>query len=268
MVVTLSPMASASRPTWLRVVLFVASAAAAALALRLTWEAPLVGVAILIGLGSLWLARFVARRRLRQLLRSGDVERVLARWTPSLRKVPHPETMGPLMTATAFAAYGWVSQAREALDHAAKGPAWDAAIEHRLFVDALLLTFEGASDEALERARALGNLPLPPAEPFLVERVRTLRRAMAALARAFSHAPIAGDQELLIEASRTSPLVHWAMRYGAAIVSIDDGKIGEARALLSGAPSWPAQSCFHAFHAELSREVARRGDEGPSSIEI
>lgn len=252
---------------WLRLLTFVASAAAAALALRLTWEAPLVGVAILVVIGGLWLARFVARHRLRRLLRSGDVERVLARWTPSLRKVPHPETMGPLMTATAFAAYGWVSQAREALQHAAKGPAWEAAIEHRLFVDALLLTFEGDSDEALARARALASLPLPPAEPVLVERVRTLRSAVAALARAFSHAPIAGDQQLLIEASRTSPLVHWAMRYGAAIVSIDDGKLGDARELLAGAPAWPAESCFHAFHAELAREVERREGGTLGSVE-
>lgn len=260
-------MLSAHGPgRWLRLVLFVCSAALAALALRLSWEAPIVGIVILAALAGMWMMRIVARRRLRRLLRSGDVERVLARWSPSLRKVPHPETMGPLMTATAFAAYGWVSQAREALQHAAKGPAWDAAIEHRLFVDALLLTFEGDSDEALARARLLEGLPLPPAEPMLVERVRTLRRAVAALARAFSHTPVAGDQQLLLEASQASPLVHWAMRYGAAIVSIDDGKLGDARALLTGAPAWPAESCFHAFHAEIAREVERR--EGGAAVEL
>src|SRR5690606_14791607 len=146
-----------------------------------SWEAPIVGIVILAALAGMWMMRIVARRRLRRLRPSGDAEPGPPRWSASLRKGPPPETAGPPVTATAFAAYGWVSQAREALQRAAKGPAWDAAIEHRLFVDALLLPFEGDSDEALARARLLEGLPLPPAEPMLVERVRTLRRAVAAL---------------------------------------------------------------------------------------
>jgi hypothetical protein len=241
--------------------LFVLSAAAAAFALRLAWEAPLAGMVGLAFLVAVIVARWLARRRARKLLKSGDVESILARWSSSLQRVPHPETMGPLMTATAFAAHGWLERARDVLRKAERGPAWDAAIEHRLFLDALLCTFEGQNDEALAKARALERLPLPSAAPFLVERVRVLRGAMAALARAFSHTAVAGDAQLLVQASDVSPLVHWAMRYGAAIASVDAGDLGRARALLLGAPSWPSESCFHVFHREISDEVERRAHD-------
>jgi hypothetical protein len=204
------------------------------------------------------LARWLARRRARRLLRSGDVESILARWASSFDRVPHPETMGPLMTATAFAAYGWIERAREALRGAARGPAWDAALEHRLFLDSLLYTFEGDSDRARATAAELESLPLPSAAPFLVRRVRVLRGAVAALARAFAHTSRDGDRKLLIEASDASPLVHWAMRYGAAIMAIDHDDLTAARALLQGAPEWPAESCFSMFHREISAEVTRR----------
>jgi hypothetical protein len=245
---------------------FVLSAAAAAFALRLAWEAPIAGIVGLAFLGTVVLARWLARRRARALLRSGDVESILQRWSSSLERVPHPETMGPLMTATAFAAHGWLERARDVLRKAERGPAWDAAIEHRLFVDALLCTFEGNSEEAMQKAGALQRLPLPSAAPFLVERVRVLRNAMAALARAFSHTASAGDAQLLMAASDVSPLVHWAMRYGAAIASVDAGDLGRARALLIGAPSWPSESCFYTFHREISDEVDRRLDPEPATI--
>jgi hypothetical protein len=41
------------------------------------------------------------------------------------------------------------------------------------------------------------------------------------------------------------------MRYGAAVVAIDRGEMIEARELLEGAPSWPAESAFRIFDAEL-----------------
>ena len=43
--------------------------------------------------------------------------------------------MAPLMTATAFTACGWVAKARGALALAERGPAWEAALEHRLFLE-------------------------------------------------------------------------------------------------------------------------------------
>jgi hypothetical protein len=168
------------------------------------------------------------------------------------------------MTATAFAAYGWTERAREALRGAERGPAWDAALEHRLFLDSLLFTFEGHSERALDTARELERLPLPSAAPFLVDRVRSLRSAVGALARAFAHASHDGDHELLVQASDASPLVHWAMRYGAAILSIDHGDLGRARALLEGAPEWPAESCFSLFHGEIAAELARRSPHPPT----
>ncbi len=237
---------------------FVVSAGVAALTLRLTWHEPFAGVIALAGIGIIVVARYVSRRRTRKLLRSGDVETIVSRWSSSLRNVPHSETMTPLMLATAFAAHGWVDRAREAMGAAVRGPAWEAALEHRLFVDTLLLTFEGDSDGALETAAELDKLPLPQAGPLLVDRVRVLRRAAGALARAFSHRGEQGDRKLLLAASDASPLVHWAMRYGAAIRSIDRGDLSVAHALLEGAPEWPPESRFSRFHTEIVAEVSRR----------
>ncbi|MBW2455819.1 MAG: hypothetical protein JRI68_14985 [Deltaproteobacteria bacterium] len=249
-----APVPSPWRPR----LLFAISAAAAALVLRLAWEEPLVGVAALAVIATVVVSRWLARLRARRLLRSGDIEAILQRWTESFGRAPHPETMQPLMRATAFAAYGWVEQARDLLRMAARGPAWDAALEHRLFLDSLLLTFEGESEAALDQARALQRMPLPMAAPLLVNRVRVLRDAVAALARAFSHQSEDGDRRLLLEASDTSPLVHWAMRYGAAVLAVDAGELGRARALLVDAPAWPGESCFANFHREITDEVARR----------
>lgn len=236
----------------LRVLAFVASAALAAVALRFAWNEPLGAAAMLAIFAALGAGRWLARRRLRRLLRSGDVDSVLARWSPTLSRIPHPATMAPLMTATAFAAYGWVGKARAALASAERGPAWDAALEHRLFLDALLLTFEGERDEALERASRLARLPLPNGGGGLRTRVQLLRTAVGALTRAFAHQSHPGDAEVLEHASESSPLVFWAMRYAAAVVAIDQGDLDKVRALLARAPHWPDESAFKSFHEEIA----------------
>lgn len=237
---------------------FVASAAIAAATLRLAWARPLLAAALLGAGFALLIGRWLSRRRLRRALLSGDVRSVIRRWTPSLARTPHSATMGPLMTATAFAAYGWVEAARASLATAERGPAWEAALEHRLFLDALLLTFEGDRDGALEQAARLERLPLPPTAPALQGRVRMLRVAVGALARAFAHVSRPGDRELLEAASETSPLVFWAMRYAAAVVAVDQQDEDHARALLAGAPRWPAESTFRAFHDEILKQLPAR----------
>lgn len=198
----------------------------------------------------------LARRRMRRLLVSGDVARVLGSWQRSLARVTYPETMAPLMTATAYAAYGFIDPARRALDRAAKGPAWEAAVEQRLFVEALLDVYEGDRERAIEKARELEKLPLPPASFWIRRKVMRLRSGVAALARAFAHASTAEDLRALRSAARSTPLVHWAMRYAEAVIAVDAGKATEARALLSAAPEWPSDSAFRAFHEEL---LARAG---------
>ena len=50
-----------------------------------------------------FLPAFLGRRRMRRLLISGDVKRVLGSWEASIRRVMHPETMAPLIAATAYA---------------------------------------------------------------------------------------------------------------------------------------------------------------------
>lgn len=238
---------------WLRRLAFIGSAAFAAAALRFAWFEPILA-AVLLGAVLLFFGlRMLSRWRLRRVLQSGDVSSVLERWSPSFDRIPHAETMAPLMTATAFAAYGWVEKARAALAAAERGPAWEAAIEHRLFLDALLLTFEGDRDAALDRADRLGRLPLPDAAGSdLRDRITMLRRAVAALTRAFAHQSLPGDRQLLEAASETSPLVFWAMRYAAAVVAVDQGDLVKVRQLLTGAPNWPKESTFRAFHDEIA----------------
>jgi hypothetical protein len=207
---------------------------------------PLVAFATLI-----FAPAFVGRWRMRRLLMSGDVERVIGTWEGSIERVPHSETMAPLLRATAYASYGWIEAARRALSRAVKGPAWDAAIEQRLFVESLLDTFEGDREAAMRKAHALETLPIPTSGLLARRRVALLRRGIGALTRAFAHASRDGDAQLLAKAAEISPLVHWAMRYAAAIVAIDRGRARDVPTILSGAPPWPAQSAFHTYHEEL-----------------
>jgi hypothetical protein len=207
---------------------------------------PLLGFALL-----LFAPTFLGRLRMKRLLLSGDVERIIGSWEGSIDRVPFHETMGPLLQATAYASYGWVEAAHRALDRAVKGPAWDAALEQRLFVEALLDAFEGERAAAIHKAEVLQVLPMPVGGPLARRRVAVLRRGLAALARAFAHASVDGDASTLARAAGASPLVHWAMRYAQAIVAIDGGHAAEVSTLLAGAPAWPEASAFHVFHGEL-----------------
>jgi hypothetical protein len=197
---------------------------------------------------------------MRQLLMSGDVDRVLGTWEGTLARVPHRDTMAPLIQATAYATHGCVDAARGAMARAARGPAWEAAIEQRLFVETLLDTFEGDREGAVRKAQTLEALPMPSRNVFVRRRVALLRRGLAALARAFAHSSQAADARTLARAAATSPLVHWAMRYAAAIVALDHGRPRDVGFLLSGAPAWPTGSAFRDYHAELlARSVALCG---------
>lgn len=199
----------------------------------------------------LFVPSIVGRVRMRRLLMSGDVERVIGIWAESMRRVRHPETMTPLLHATAYAAYGWNHAARHALDRAAKGAAWDAAIEQRLFIETLLDTFEGDRETAVTKATLLQALPIPSAGFLARRRITALRSGLGALARAFAHASRVGDDRVLAKAGAASPLVHWAMRYAEAVVAVDGGSFKKVQELLAQAPEWPAESAFREYHDEL-----------------
>jgi hypothetical protein len=234
----------------------LASGACAVLAAQMAWHDPRYLVPFFLIAGVMLVPAFVARWRMRRLFKSGDVERVLGQWEQTIERVPHPETLAPLMVATAYASYGWIDAARRALERAVKGPAWDAALEQRLFVETLLDTFEGDRDGAMVKARALEALPMPPAGFFARKRVALLRRGLGAMARAFAHASREGDERLLAKAAEASPLVHWAMRYAEAIVAVDRGRARAVPDLLAGAPAWPSHSAFKTFHDELLARAA------------
>lgn len=229
----------------------VVSAVCAVLLARLAWQNPRLLVPVLLVACIVALPAILARRRMRRVLMSGDVQRILGAWAPSFERVMYPETMTPLLVATAYATCGFVERARRALERAVKGPAWDAATEQRLVVETLLQTFEGERDAAVENARALESLPLPPVGVLTRRKITRLRRGIAALARAFAHASKEADAALLRNAAKSSPIVYWPMRYAEAIVAIDRGEKKRAVALLEGAPDWPQESAFRQYHAEL-----------------
>jgi hypothetical protein len=223
---------------------------------RLAWQDPKYLIPLSALLVVINLPAYLARRRMQELLLSGDVKRVLGTWAGSPQRVMFPETMAPIMAATAYAAYGWFDEARTSLDRAAKGPAWDAALEQRLFVETLLHTFEGERDLAIQKAEALEKLPTLGAGPLVRLRIRRLRRGLVAFARAFAHRAMRGDAGWLRAAAKSSPLVHWAMRYAGAVLAIDAGDRARALELLEGAPSWPQQSAFRTFDQELRSQLA------------
>jgi hypothetical protein len=234
---------------------FVLSAAVVATAIDVAVRRPTLGLVVVEVSLVLLIPQLLHRRKLRRVLRSGDVDAVLSAWEASVDRLPHPETMAPLITATALAAHGLSDRARRALTLARRGPAWEAAIEQRLVLDILLAVFDGEPERSLAAAAAMQRLPLP-ISPFLRSRVTGLRAAMAAFARAFAHRTERDDLPTLKAAARQNPLVFWAMRYAAAVASIDSGKPVEAARLLEGAPRWPHDSVFAAFHREIAEHAA------------
>ena len=239
------------KPRLLALLPIAISALCAVFAAQMAWHDPrylfpFFGIAAMASLPAI-----LARWRMRRLLISGDVKRVLGTWQSSIERVMYPETMAPLMAATAYAAYGWLEPAREALGKAVRGPAWEAALEQRLFVETLLDTFEGDRSTAISKAEVLQHMPVPPAGFFARKRIALLRQGIAAFARAYAHRSKDSDADLLARAARASPLVYWAMRYAAAIVAIDHGKSNAARRFLEGAPEWPKESAFRVYHEEL-----------------
>jgi hypothetical protein len=238
-------------PRRLSLLPFLFASLGAVLCAQLIGRDPRFAVPLSVVGALLMVPAIIGRWRTRQLLMSGDAERVIGAWEGAFGGVPHPETMAPLLKATAYASYGWIEAGRRALNRAVKGPAWDAAIEQRLYIETLLDVFEGDRESALAKARALEAMPAPATGLLARKRVARLRRGLAAFARAFAHAGREGDAKVLKKAAGASPLVHWAMRYAGAILAVDKGRSAEALALIAGAPSWPQESAFREYHDEL-----------------
>lgn len=240
-----------TRPRTFPLLPVLISAFCAVIAARMAWREPRYLVPFLLIAAVTSVPAFLARRRMKRLLMSGDVKTVIGTWQGSIERVMYPETMAPLMVATAYAAYGWIDAGRTALSRAVKGPAWEAALEQRLFVETLLDTFEGDRLGALQKASTLLTMPMPAGGMLAKKRIARLRRGIVAFARAFAHTSDAADARALKQAASSSPLIHWAMRYASAVVAIDQGKKEEVPELLAGAPSWPKESAFRSFHEEL-----------------
>ena len=236
---------------------FALSALWAAIIVRLLIKDVRYAIPMLV-LAALWvLPLYVMHRRQRALLLRGNAPDVLEAWTPMLERTPNPETMQPLLMATAYAANGWTDAAREALGRAHRGPAWAQAREQRLMVDVLLEAFDGDRAHALRLADDLAALPMPQTGIFLRRRVLSLRHGVGALVRAFNRCPEADDRERLLAARKASPLFFWAFTYAAAILAVDANDAAATRELLAGAPQWSPSSVFANFQRELATEIER-----------
>lgn len=252
------------RARWRTALRLISSAAMVALAIQVGMKSPGLGLLLLLLFALTQVPGVLRQVRLRQVLRSGDLARVLEAYHPTLARLPHPETLGPLMVAATLAAHGLVARAQKAMDRAVRGEAWEAALEHRWFVETLIDAFDGDRERALNRAESLQKLPVPSQRTALGRRVVALRAALTALARAFARRSQGHDAELLEASAKDSPLLHWAMRYAAAVAYLERGDRGRAQQLLQGAPSWPAESAFHAFQEELSGLVAQPAQSAAS----
>ena len=89
-----------------RALSFAAVALFALISARLVSQDLRYGAVVLFVALAFGVPAVLSRRRMRRLLLSGDVPRILGTWKGSLQRVTYPETMAPLMTATAYAAYG------------------------------------------------------------------------------------------------------------------------------------------------------------------
>jgi hypothetical protein len=247
-----SPFAPARTAAWLG---FVVSAGVVAGAIQIGVAHPAFGVLLALIVGLALVKRLSDKKRMRRLLTSGNVGLVLEAWQGALKNVPHSETMRPLVVATLLAAHGMIDKARYALQAAQRGRAWEAALEHRLLLETLLDAFDGEPDRALHAASRLAELPIVPASPWMQARISALRAAVLAFARSFAHQAQDDDIAALRQAAGENPLVHWPMRYAAAVAYVDRGLPLEARKLLSDAPNWPEDSVFHHFQRELEAHL-------------
>ena len=116
--------------------------------------------------------------------------------------------------------------------------------------------YEGERSRAITKAQELESLPLPNVGYWMRRKISLLRRGVGALTRAFAHSSRKEDEDLLRDVARSSPLVHWAMRYARVIYLVDAGRPNEARQLLADAPVWPEDSAFRSFHDELVEQLA------------
>ena len=98
-------LASLERRARIRTALWLLSAAATiAFALHLGTQSKPLGLLLLVAFALTQLPPLLRQLRFRRLMRSGDLGKVLKAYHPTLARLPHPETLGPLMVAAALAA--------------------------------------------------------------------------------------------------------------------------------------------------------------------
>ncbi len=136
---------------------------------------PVVGAALLLAIGVIWLGIWLNQRRIQIMFRSPTPDKLVANYHATLlqaraRKIPHADAAAAHLSALACTVYGQFDRAREELD----AVDWDNAPAmyrgHRLHMLALIALLEkhdktgalrlAAEAQALERTDPAGSLPI------------------------------------------------------------------------------------------------------------
>lgn len=230
---------------------FVLSAAAAALlihfALATLWLA--VVLLILVPAGTAFF--LYQRAKVREFFTSGAVDDITDALVSLVEEDEDAAHSLPLVRATALGAHGLTDRARSALRYLHSGEETQDLQEHRLVLEILLDSLDGRQQEALIKSETLEQLALPPG-PFERGRSAGIRNGVVALARVFAHKTRKGDLNMLAQAARIEPLLHWVMDYGQAIVSARGQDFRAAQRILATAPEWPRGSVFASFNDQFT----------------
>ena len=242
---------------------FIGSAGLVAGLLLLGWDHPWFGILALLVVGGVAIPALRAKQRFRQLMMLGELDSLLALWTEQTKG--HASQLDPLFKATAQLSFGLTERAEHSLrfvrTQALSQGDKEAAIEideQLLFVRAVLAAFEGENDRASEHVEQLNHLPLPGSR-WTRGKAITLRRAAAALVRAFAEGGNKKDVSWLRMAARQNPLVVWPMHYAEAVIQLQLGELDRTRHLLKETPEWPPDSVFRSFDRELNTKMQQIG---------
>ena len=190
---------------------------------------------------------------------SGDVERVIGTWEGSFERVAHRETMAPLLQATAYASYGWVEAARRRARPRGEGPGVGRGARAAPLRRDPARRLRGRPRRGPAQGRgARRSCRCPRRAASRGAASPSLRRGLAALARAFAHTSRRGRR---VASSPARPPPRRSCTGPCATPRPSSpstaGAPATSRRCSRGAPAWPAASAFHEYHDELLAVASR-----------
>ena len=182
-----------------------------------------------------WFLPILGRLRMRKLLMSGDVEQVIGSWQGSVGAGPQASAMVPLFERRPTPHTGG-PMPRAAPCTRKPGPGLGCGARAAPVRGGAARRVRGRSRDSDAQGRSSrGDAHVRRGAPCAPSRRISCAAAWPPL-RARSPTGAAAATRALAKAADASPLVHWAMRYAAAIVAVDRGRAGDVRAPPVGRP--------------------------------